>query len=873
MLFRSCFNPPDNIEQKPRRYDRSKSHTFVDNLNTDDVQSILQSAHEARNQCDPDTVDQLAERVSRLMTRAARASFGTRKAPVHNKHVKRKGKPWFSKECKHYRKVFNKAKMRLKKSNNLPNKESFQKASKEYKKCMDRHIRLYKQQLQDMLRNKQKYLPREFWTFFNKKLDQAAIDDIPTLDTFFEYFKDQNSTDDATLDDSQFENVSEHTPDDYDCTELNDEITLQEITKAINKLKRNKASGVDQVENDYIIDSVDILAPVYVEFFNLVLTTGTLPELWLNGIIKPIYKNKGNSKDPNNYRPITILSCLGKLFTRILNTRLSNFLDKNSILSAAQAGFRKHFMTADNIFVLHILTHFLKLSKRKLYCAFIDFSKAFDTVWRVGLWTKLQKSGVKGKILTLIINMYNNIKSQVQVNNTFSDYFPCLTGVRQGENLSPLLFSIFLNDLEPHLMSKDCCGVTLEVKNRDDSDIIMCIQLILLLYADDTVIFDVTPTGLQKTLDAFFNYSVANRLNVNISKTKIIVFGGGPAKTSKLSFHYGNKSLEIVDTYTYLGVNMHRNRRFTTGIKTLCDNALKAMFALLKKIRNLHIPLDTSLALFDTLVVPILSYGSEVWAYENLDLVERVHLKFLKFLAGLRNSTPAFMVYGELGRMPLYIKIHKRAVAFWHKLHIHNDVIKLSQMLYKFIVLDTRVNGNAYPWLSFINRLFNNLGLSYILQNPSGYSTPWLVAKVEQILSDQFSQKWREDILASPKGIYYQHFKQSLKFEPYLLLPRTISQTLLKFRTSNHNLPIETGRWSGIPREDRLCPLCNSPAIADEFHYLFKCPALSEDRIILLSNEYFNWPNLIKMKKLLCSSKTKTLRNLSQFIKIVTKKL
>ena len=107
------------------------------------------------------------------------------------------------------------------------------------------------------------------------------------------------------------------------------------------------------------------------------------------GVIKPLYKNKGDPTLPENYHPITILRCMGKLFTAILNTRLNTFLEVSSMLNETQCGLRASYSTTDNIFVIHALIECLRVHKLKLYCAFIDFTKAFDNVWRVGLWGKL----------------------------------------------------------------------------------------------------------------------------------------------------------------------------------------------------------------------------------------------------------------------------------------------------------------------------------------------------------------------------------------------------------------------------------------------------------------------------------------------------
>ena len=107
------------------------------------------------------------------------------------------------------------------------------------------------------------------------------------------------------------------------------------------------------------------MLPIYISFFNLILDTGHIPDSWLEGIIGPIYKRNGNPEEPENYRPITILSCFGKLFTAILNKRLNEFLSFHNILEENQAGFRSGYSTTDHIFSLHALTEILKIRKKK----------------------------------------------------------------------------------------------------------------------------------------------------------------------------------------------------------------------------------------------------------------------------------------------------------------------------------------------------------------------------------------------------------------------------------------------------------------------------------------------------------------------------
>ena len=149
---------------------------------------------------------------------------------------------------------------------------------------------------------------------------------------------------------------------------LNSPITENEINKCIRIIKTNKSSSNDKIINEYLKYTADIMLPIYVSFFNLVLKTGLIPESWIEGIIRTIYKNNGDPSNPENYRPITILSCFGKLFTAVLNLRLNNYLKHNDILEENQVEFRAGYSTSDHIFTIYDLTEILK-SKKKYFIA------------------------------------------------------------------------------------------------------------------------------------------------------------------------------------------------------------------------------------------------------------------------------------------------------------------------------------------------------------------------------------------------------------------------------------------------------------------------------------------------------------------------
>ena len=125
--------------------------------------------------------------------------------------------------------------------------------------------------------------------------------------------------------------------------------------------------------------------------------------------------------DPDNYRGITLLSCLGKLFTAVIDSRLTAYLEKAGMLGDEQAGFRAGYSTIDHVFVLHCLIDLYLSQRKRLYCAFVDYKKAFDLVDRASLWSKLISSNINGKIMRVIYNLYDNAKSCVRVKNEKSE--------------------------------------------------------------------------------------------------------------------------------------------------------------------------------------------------------------------------------------------------------------------------------------------------------------------------------------------------------------------------------------------------------------------------------------------------------------------
>ena len=354
---------------------------------------------------------------------------------------------------------------------------------------------------------------------------------------------------------------------------------------------------------------------------------------------------------------------MGKHFTPVLNSRLTNVLDNNETILENLAGFRKGYATTDHIFVLSSLIEILKSRKQKLFCAFIDFSPAFDSIWRVRLWRKRLFNSFDGNFFRIVSSMYENIKSCVKVNNEASAFFASQCGVRQGENLFPVLFALYLNDLENFLLSG---GVgTLDLDIRTD-ELHLYLKLLLFLYADDIVIISNNLKKNQKCLNEFYDYCQMWKLNINFNKTEIGIFNC--RNIDKFEFKIEYHIIKITDEYKNLGVVFSKSGSFLNARKHLVEQSKKAMHLLFIRANNLDLPLDLQLKLFDNTVLPILTYGSEVWGYESLALLERIHTDFLRRITKCRKSTPKYMLYAELGRYLIEITIPQRIIIFWTRL-------------------------------------------------------------------------------------------------------------------------------------------------------------------------------------------------------------
>ena len=416
--------------------------------------------------------------------------------------------------------------------------------------------------------------------------------------------------------------------------------------------------------------------------------------------------------------------------------------------------------------------------------------------------------------------MYANTENKVKFPEGLSEAFKSQRGVKQGDVLSPILFNMFINGIVDKLKSSNANPVTI------GNEKINC-----LLYADDLVLLSSCPNGLQKCLDALQDFCTSWKLEVNIDKSKVLIFNSN-GKSFLNYFSYNNKTVETVNQYCYLGVILKCNGNFNLAISTLTEKARKAYFKI-KRTLGLNHSCQLLEKLFDTLVKPILLYCCEIWGLDhalkgrNSESYELLHTKFVKEILGVHCRTPNAACLSELGRFPLnqYISIS----AFKYLKHL----LEANKSLAYDILVETWTYN---PWVKNLNTCCQKLGLPqfyHFIPNLNSYklSLPHIIQRIGDITLQEQRSKVRE----SEKLLFFKTLTaESYARAQYVdcIKNKPERSILAKLRLSAHNLYIEKGRHLKIPKDERYCNICNSGKVEDENHFLWQCQKYDSERKI-----------------------------------------
>ena len=551
-----------------------------------------------------------------------------------------------------------------------------------------------------------------------------------------------------------------------------------EFERLINSLKKGKAAGTDRIEAEALIYADDSTRQKIKVIMEQCMNGYPIPEEWRDVAIFPLLK-KGDPSNPQNYRGISIVNSGYKLYANILLGRLERFVEDQDILPDCQNGFRKQRSTIDNIYILNHAVQKCLQKKEHLYTVFVDFKAAFDTVNRTKLFARMRKVNIPEYLIEAIKEIYRR-----------TDYicgktsFTTATGLRQGCPLSPILFALYISDLDVVLQNWQSGGVV--VGSR---------KLRMLAYADDIVLMATSAGQLKDMIGRLVRYSESRDLKISTEKTKVLRFSGNGIKSTQ-RWSCGLETIEEVKVFKYLGFTFQSTGKFTEHLKDLAAKG-KVRLSNAWSIGENLFPDNFRIRsqLYYSLVEPAMTYGCELFGLVEKQELETIQRSYFKWVLGLAKWTKTAYLMAETNTTPVVARTIKRALQYETKAK-NSPCVALRDCV-----------EEVERWDRTRNRALGHLGFSTQGVTQLREDGRRVADMVAQRALDQFRQS-QELLLRGQTTI-----KQG-RLPTYLGKGRH-TKLLARFRLHNE----ERGRQSW--RQDRSCRVCG--VTEETLDHLVKC--------------------------------------------------
>ncbi|MEW8544984.1 MAG: reverse transcriptase family protein [Candidatus Thiodiazotropha sp.] len=432
-------------------------------------------------------------------------------------------------------------------------------------------------------------------------------------------------------------------------------ITTEQVSSYICALDPTKATGLDGVGPKIIKMAVSSLSPIIAALINKSIHSGVFPCQMKCAKVFPIFKS-GAKSDPSNYRPISILPTISKIFEKHINKHLMNYLNKYNLIHENQSGFRQKHSCQ---------TALVKLIDQWMACIdkgdivgslFIDFRKAFDVVDHSVLIRKLTLYKFSDTALRWFISYLSDRKQSVDSGNGLSDFAQVKSGVPQGSILGPTLFLLFINDL-PLFMKYSFTD----------------------FFADDTTFhthskcLQTIETRLQNDTDSAKTWCEQNKMHINFDKTTCMTL----ATRHKLEESQGlllkldNHAIKNVSKQKLLGIYIDEKLTWSDHIDNLCS-AISSKISLLRQLST-YVSIDTQKKFYQGYIVPLIDYGSVVWgatSSSNLLRISKLQKRAARVILRADYNTPSSAMFHELNWLPVCRRLtYNKAVLIFKALN------------------------------------------------------------------------------------------------------------------------------------------------------------------------------------------------------------
>ena len=393
------------------------------------------------------------------------------------------------------------------------------------------------------------------------------------------------------------------------------EVTQEEVLTRLGKLDQYKSGGPDGFKPRVLKEVREEVTPHLITIFNESLRSGCVPDDWREAEVTPIFK-KGKQCEPSNYRPISLTSIAGKLLEGCIVDRISEFLEENSLLKNSQHGFRRRRSCLTNLLEFFHFVFSEHDRDKAVDIIYLDFQKAFDKVPHRRLMKKVRYIGIDGEVATWVENWLKNRRQRVVVNGQSSEWSPVTSGVPQGSVLGPLLFIIYINDIDEGIAAK------------------------ISKFADDTklganVCKPESVVSLQEDLRRIGEWSDKWQMPFNNSKCKVMHVG---YRNPRSQYSLQGTVLESTETEKDLGVVISSDLKFSKQ----CIEAEKKAQRLLGYVKRQfrYRNREIVLTLFNSLIRPLLEYAVQFWSpslRKDMARLERVQRRATKLVPELRH--------------------------------------------------------------------------------------------------------------------------------------------------------------------------------------------------------------------------------------------
>ena len=628
--------------------------------------------------------------------------------------------------------------------------------------------------------------------------------------------------------------------------QLNEKMRVSEVVAACKQLCNGKApSPLDGVNNEMLKYGGGGMVRMLHTLF--ALQWGLEVHEQTPGVVKNLHKG-GDRTCASNYRPITLLSCVDKLYHRVIANRVSSVLEAEGLLHEGQNAFRPARDCLQHALALHAAVSARQAAGQDTYVFFADQAKAYDSVWRAGMLHKLWAKGIRGRMYRVIANMYSSTVLCVGHQAAMSQPFTVDQGVAQGDTLSPILFDVFVDELlrEVH---ESCASVPVP-----DADSGVSRNLTALMFADDFMGVAATAEDMQTMVNCVNAYFRRWRMKANVTKSAVMVVRGrrvgqggrrGAAQlAADVEVTWGEVPVPVVSAYKYMGIMFHNSGKWDEHVKFVADKLKTRARMLGGVLKNKSMSVAVKRAVVLAVLRPRAEYGVAVWATAKAvkTKLNSMQMDVVKSAAGCPPTTSHAVLQLEWGIRPMGQWVDMRLLEMWHRVSDMDEERVVRQLAF---AKPEKVGKGRMPdmWIDRVVTVLRDLNIdpadALLLSKKdfkecvaqrclAVYTQELEVARRESTVLARYSTHLRD---ARAVGV------QLKQVQPWLRVAAGTRGLQLVQQLRAGSLPLRTltGRFAsrhyvqGDPAA-RQCPCCESTQEETFVHFLLECPAYEVHR-------------------------------------------